>query len=349
MSQTPDAPDPKTPTPFLIMHEMLSGAFVTQAIHVVAQLGVVDLLRAGPQTAEALAQATGASARPLYRVLRFLASKGLFTEDAAGHFAATPLGRTLESGALGSLREMVMCVGFDDYWSAIGKLPTTARTGASGFTELQGRDFYSYLLENPDKARVFQRGMAGVSGPSAAAVADAFDFSSVRRLVDVGAGNGTYLKAILTAHPTVLGTLFDRPPIVEGARRLLADEPAVRDRIELVAGDFFAAVPEGADAYILTNILHNWSAEQSIAILANVRRAIAPGGRLFIGEPIIGPSSAPSTSELLDVIMLVVFGDHGGERTEAEHARLLEAAGFRLVRLWPTRSTITLIEAAPSP
>jgi SAM-dependent methyltransferase len=330
------------------MLDMMSGMFVTQALHTMARLGIADLLRDGPRTAADLARAAGASERALYRVLRFLASKRVLTEDGGGRFATTALGKTFETGALGSLREMVLTTTYDDYWNAAGKLPAAVQSGSSGFREIWGEEFYAHLAANPEKAKVFQRGMAGVSGPQAVAVADAYDFTGLRRIVDVGGGSGTFLRRILAGQPAARGTLFDRPHMVETARRALDADAAVRDRVDYVGGDFFAEVPAGADTYFLANVLHNWSDADAIRILSNIRRAVAPEGRLLVVEPVIGPEADPAASEQLDVIMLAVFGEGCGERTLAEHEALLTAAGFRLGRVVQTACHVAVLEARPA-
>jgi hypothetical protein len=332
-------------SPYLTMLRLMGGMFITQAIYVAADLGIADLLADGPKSSAELAQATGADERALYRVLRSLVSMEVFTEAEEGRFALTPLGETLRTGAHGSLRELVRMTCYDDYWSAIGGFSRAVKTGGAAFEQVMGKDIYAYLAEHPDKARIFQAGMAGYGGPASQAVAAAYDFSRVSHLVDVGGGNGTYLRTILAANPGLRGTLFDHPQVIEGARRLIAEDAAMKDRIDLVAGDFFAEVPAGGDAYILENIFHNWSDERSLVLLGNIHRAMAEGAKLLIVEPVISPRSQPFFAEHLDVIMLAVFGKHCGERTEAELVRLLGAAGFQYNRLWPTSSVVSLVEA----
>jgi SAM-dependent methyltransferase len=324
------------------LRRLIAGWWVSKAIYVAAKLGIADLLAEGPRPVDDLARATQTHEQSLYRVLRALASLGVFAETEEG-FELTPMAEYLRSDSPRSVRGLAMLHGDPWHWRAWEDALYSVRTGSPAFDEAHGRDFFGYLREHADAAAVFDEAMSGISRSQHAAVLDAYDFSGIEHLVDVGGGHGTLLASILGAYPDLSGTLFDLPDVVEGARRTL-ERAGVADRCEVCGGDFFESVPSG-DAYLLAHVVHDWHDAQAARILENCRRSIAPNGRLLLAEIVIPAGNDFSHGKLLDLEMLVCFT--GRERTEAEYARLFEATGFRLSRIVPTAAEDSAIETVP--
>jgi O-methyltransferase domain/Dimerisation domain len=326
--------------------QMAMGGVVLQLLYVVTKLGVADLLKDGPESCDELAQSTGVHAPSLYRVLRALASLGVFTEVDAGRFGLTPLAAWLQTGIPGSFRAMPILMGEGFNHRTFGDLLFSVKTGEPAFDRIYGMGFFEYLAQNPEAAGIFNEAMtaagATVENP---AVAAAYDFSGIGTVVDIAGGQGGLLAAILTANPGVKGILFDQPAVTESARSQL-QAAGVADRCELVGGDFFEAALPGGDVHILKRIIHDWDDDRSIAILKSCRRAMAERGQLLVVEHVIPPGDEPSPGKLLDVIMLAEF--RGRERTQAEYRALFRAAGFELTRIIPTPSPMSVIEGAPA-
>jgi hypothetical protein len=320
--------------------QMMSGYWVAQALYVAATLGVADRLRDGPETAEALASATGAHAGSLFRLLRALSSLGVLAQDGQGRFALTPLGAALQSGP-GTARAMVLHLGERPSWNAWGELLHCVRTGQTAFPRANGQEVFAYYGAHPESAEPFNQAMTEYSEAVSAAVVRAYGFSGISTLVDVGGGHGSLLAAILEANPRLKGIVFDLPEVVAGARVRIEAE-GLGGRCELAGGDFFASVPSGADAYILKAIIHDWDDERALAILRNVHGAMAAEGKLLLAELVVPPGGEGALSKLSDLHMMVMTG--GRERTEAEYGALLGAAGFRLTRIIPTESLVSVIE-----
>ena len=332
------------PTPHDQMARMITGYWVSQMVYVAAKLRIPDRLADGPKTAEELAQATGTYARSLYRLLRALASLGVFTEGDDHRFSPTPLADALRSDVPGSQWAMAIMMGEEQYrcW---GDLLESIRTGQTAFERLYGQPIFDYFAGHPEQARIFDAAMTGIHGPETQAMLDAYDFTGVGVLADIGGGNGSTLVGILERHPEMRGILFDLPGVVERAGAGI-EAAGLQGRCEVVGGSFFEAVPGGADAYLLRHIIHDWDDERATAILRTVRRAMGEGARLLVVEGVIPPGDEPSFAKLLDLTMLVAPG--GLERTEEEYRRLYEAAGFRLRRIVPTAAGVDVIEGEPA-
>jgi predicted O-methyltransferase YrrM len=324
------------------MLQMISGFWVSQMVLVAAKLGLADLITDQPKTAAELAQASGTHAPSLYRVLRGLASVGVFAEDSQGRFVSTPVTETLRRDAPGSLRAFAMAELGQEHFKAWGNLLHSVRTGEIAFDNHFGQPVWEYYAQNPEDAEVFNDAMTGMTEMVNAAVVPAYDFSGFGKIVDIGGGHGALLAAILKANPAARGVLFDLPHVAEGAAARFAAE-GVSDRCEVVSGDFFKAVTPGADAYVMKFILHDWDDEKSVAIMKNIRRAMNDGGRVIVIENIVPEGNTPSFAKFIDINMLVMTG--GRERTEKEFADLFAAAGFRLTRVVPTESPFCIIEA----
>lgn len=326
--------------PPLAMLQLISGFWISRGIYIVAKLGLADLLREGPQTADELAAATGTHAPSLYRVLRALSSVGLFTEDEQG-FALTPVSATLRTDVPGSLRAFAMTELGEEHYPAWGELLHSVQTGGIAFDHVFGMPCWEFFAKNPDNARIFNDAMTGMTLAVNEAVLSGYDFSGIRKIVDVGGGHGSLISAILKANPQLTGVLFDAPPVIEGAR-VQIEAAGVASRCETVAGDFFEAVPEGADAYLMKWIIHDWDEERAARILRNCHRAMAEGGRLLLVEAVVPQGTEPHFSKFIDLNMMVMTG--GRERTEEEYRRLFETSGFRLTRCVPTDSPMSVIE-----
>jgi hypothetical protein len=326
------------------LFQIALGGLGTQTLSVAARLGLADLLADGPRSCDELARSTGTHAPSLLRVMRALASLGVFTEVEAGRFGLTPLSACLRSDAPGSFRIVPIYLG-DELYRTFGELLHGVETGERPFDRIYGATYFEYLAEHADAAQVFNEAMtalgAAVENP---AVAAAYDFAGVGTVVDVGGGHGALLASILPANPGVKGVLFDQPAVVESARARI-ESAGIGGRCTLVAGDFFEAVPAGGDVYALKRIIHDWDDERSVAILTSCRRAMAGGGKLLVVEDLLPPGDEPSLSKLVDVVMMTILP--GRERTVDEYRTLFRMAGFDLSRIVPTASSKSVIEGTP--
>lgn len=337
---TTDGAQGMLPPPIVLM-QMATGYVVSQALYVAAKLKIADLLKDGPRTSEELAQAVGANARFLYRTLRALASLGVFAETEDGRFTLTPAAELLRTDVQGSMHAMVIWMNEPFHWRVYEEMLDAVKTGKLAFEKVFGMEPFPYFVANPEVARIFDNAMTSFSLMTAPAVTAAYDFSSIKRLVDVAGGHGLLISTILKANPHMQGVLFDMPTVIEGAGRLI-EEAGVSDRCEKVAGDFFEAVPAGGDAYIMKHIIHDWDDERSLTILRNCHRAMTENGKLLLVEVVLPPGNEPSFGKIMDIEMMLLPG--GTERTEAEYRELFAAAGFRLTRIVPTQSPASVIE-----
>jgi O-methyltransferase domain len=332
------------PQPAQQLFQMIVGSWVARAIYVAAKLQIADRLADGPRAAEELAAAAGVAPRPLSRVLRALAGVGVFAREADGRFRLNPLADPLREGGSESLRALAVMIGEeqDRCWDDLFE---TVRTGETAFDRLYGRPLFAYLGEHPEQARIFDAAMTGVHGRETAAMLDAYDLSDVGTLADVGGGLGSNLTSILGRYPAMRGMLFDQPHVVERARPVL-EAAGVSGRCTVEGGDFFEAVPRGADAYLLGRILHDWDDARAGLILDNLRRAMSAGAKLLLVEHVLPDGDGASSGKLRDLHMMVMLG--GLERTEAEYRRLFAGHGFRLTRVVPTAGDISVVEGRPA-
>jgi hypothetical protein len=323
---------PAVPSPLLLL---INGYKVSQLVHVAAELGLADVLAKGPLRAEALAERVGADPTALRRVLRALASFGVFAEDAKGRWKLTPLAQSLRSDHPQSMRDFARMM-IDDYnWDAWGGLLQGVRDGKPAFDRVHGMPFFDYLQRHPEKERVFAASMASISGSQNPGIAASYPFGELTTLVDVGGAHGHLLAAILRRHKKLKGVLYDQPQVVAGAAaRGFIGAPGVRGRIEVIGGDFFESVPAGADGYLMKYILHDWNDERCARILGLCRDAMAPKGRVLAVESAITPRNRPDVGKLMDINMFVLL--RGKERTREEFAALFASAGLKLRRVVPT-------------
>lgn len=328
------------------LRHLIMGYRLSQALRVVAVLGIADLLKDGPRHFGDLARSTETNADSLYRLLRLLASVGVFTEQDEGRFALTSAAEHLRSDAPDSLRARAMFDGAQGNWGAWGNLLMSVKTGEPAMKHTFGKDLFGYLNDYPDEAQIFNQVMAAQTTAATRAILDAYDFSGIGTLVDVGGGVGALLAAVMNAYASMRGILYDQPHVAEGARSQLASA-GVADRCETVGGDFFQSVPVGGDAYILKHILHDWDDQDCRRIIENCRSAINEDGRLLVIEMLNPPGDEPHYGKFLDLQMLVVTKG-GRERSHEEYRELFRSAGFTLSRIVPTGSEVSVIEGRPA-
>ena len=339
------APAPGSLPAHVQVIQMATAIWRSRAVYAAARLGLADLLAAGPQTAAELAPLTGTHAPSLHRLLRTLASLGLFTEGEGQRFALTPLGATLQTGAPGAARATVLTLAGDWQWQAWGAFLYSLETGKTGMEKVWGMPLFDYLAQHPEEAAAFSDAMVGFHGAEPAAVVAAYDFTRFRTLVDVGGGTGNLLTTILQATPSLRGLLYDLPHVVP-ATRTRVEALGLAPRCEVRAGNFFVEVPPGGDVYVLSHIIHDWDEAQCLTILRHCHQAMGPDGCLLLVETVLPPGDALHPGKLLDLLMLTVPG--GVERTADEYTALLAAASFRLTRIVPTASAVSLVEAVPA-
>jgi hypothetical protein len=327
--------------PAVTMAQMIMGGLIVNALHTAAELRIADLVADHPRSPLELAEATGAQSPALARVLRALASCGVFAVAEDGCYTNTRLSDTLRSDIPGSLRPMAR--GVPVWGPAWMSLLHGVRTGEQPFWHAHGQEIFAYLAAHPEAAATFDTAMSSFSAMEADAVVEAYDFSGIDVLLDVGGSLGFLLEVVLRGNPGMRGILFDQPPVVEHARAALATSD-VGGRIQLEANNFFDGLPDSADACILKNILHDFQDEEAIAILRNCRRVLPPHGRVLVVQEALPPGNTPSPGKILDLVMFLIGGR---ERTPDEYRTLFDASGFRLERIVPTHSPLHVIEGTP--
>jgi hypothetical protein len=324
--------------PTVALRRLVNGYQVTQAIHVAAALGIADLLRDGPRDSDALARDTATHAPSLHRVLRALAAIGVLHEDDDGRFELTAIGECLRSDAPEPVGGWAAFVGRSYHFHAWAALLHGVRTGESPFRSVHGTDVWDYRASHPEEGAIFDAAMTDIMRRANVHLLAAYDFGRFATVVDVGGGRGAFLRAVLDANPAMRGILFDQPHVVAGA--------VVGERCEVVGGSFFEAVPDGADAYLLKAILHDWEDDDALAILARCRAAIPGHGALLVVERDLGAPNEDADAKLADLNMLV--GPGGRERTREEFAALFAAGGFELVDATPSAIGLTVFEGRPA-
>ena len=316
----------------------------SRALTVVAELGIADLLNDGGRSVEDLAAASGAAAEPLYRLLRALASLGVFHEEHERRFSLTPMGQFLRADHPLTVAPVARMFGAEYQWKAWGELLHTVRTGENAAVAALGVDVWDYRRAHAGDGETFDAAMRTLSAAEVPALLSTYDLGRHRVIADIGGGTGALLATVLEALPQVEGILFDQPHVVAGAAPVL-EALEVADRVDVVAGDFFESVPAGADLYLMRRILHDWLDDDAIEILRCIRRSVEADGRLLVIEGIVGPPNDDPTTKFLDLMMLVSAG--GKERTEAEWVALLARGGFRFDRATRATANSHVIEAIP--
>ncbi len=324
------------------LFRLMVGCRYTQTLYVVAKLGIADRLSGGPKDAATIAREVGARPDSLFRVLRALASVGVFTQDASDRFALGPLGQFLRSDGKRSLAPYAVFGGEENY-RAWGDLLHAVTTGETPFDHVFGMHHFEYLARNPEASATFNASMAASSQLSGYAF-DGYDFSGHRIVLDVGGGRGALLGSILSEHPRLRGILYDLPAAVAEAPSHLASM-GVADRCEIRTGSAFEAIPSGADLYVMSRLLHDFPDERAALLLRNCRAAIPHDGVLLIREGVLPSGPCPPRRAFLDLEMLVMNG--GRERTETEWRSLLTRTGFGLQRVIGGGRMQDLLEATP--
>jgi O-methyltransferase/methyltransferase family protein len=323
--------------------QVATGYMASSCLYAAITLDVADHLAAGPKTAAELAKASGANEDALYRILRLLASLGIFEETAPRTFALTPAADLLRRDAPGSLRGMAVFLPDPTHYRIYGNIMESLSTGKPCADTTLGMPVFEYLAKDQAYSQVFNDAMTALSAPVAGAAIEAYDFSGIGTLVDVAGGHGEVLMSILKANPTMRGILADLGHVVDGAKPRIASA-GLSGRMQAVACDFFKAVPEGGDAYIMKHIIHDWDDERASVILRNIGAAMgSKTGKVILLESVIAAGGAPDLGKFIDIEMLVFPG--GRERTAEEFRSLFDRAGFSLTKIVPTKSPLSVVEA----
>ncbi len=323
--------------------QVILGQWTAHAVSCLARLGIPDLVEAGPQTAAELAARVQAQPAALYRLLRATASVGILSEGPDGKFSQTPRSAVLRSDSHPSLRHLAIML--TDPWQMRGweRVDYCVRTGKQALDDVYGMPVFEYFQKNPEHFETFNQAMTSMSTMEGPAVAAAYDFTGIGSMVDVAGGHGLLLATILERNPHMKATLYDMPQVIEGARK--GPLQAMMNRCTLAAGDMFASVPAGADAYLMKHIIHDWPDDLCLKILRGCRQGVNPGGRLLVADSVVPKGNEPSVGKIMDIEMLIFPG--GLERTEEQFRDLFAAAGWRLSRVIPTESSLSIVEGLP--
>ena len=331
------------PRPYEVLFQMVIGKWISQALGAIVEIGVPDQLKKGARQCRDLAREAGVSEEGLYRLLRALASIGLFSESADRRFRLTGKGQLLRSDHPESLAGYARFVAHDSTWRPWGQLGYSVKTGMPAFDHVFNAPIFEHLSRNPEVAAVFDDAMTSISSMEARAISDAYDFKRIETLMDVAGGHGLLLATILRRHKMMRGVLFDLPHVAAGASATFT-RARITGRVRIESGDFFKELPSGADAIIMKHILHDWDDDSATQILQACHRALGTRGKVLIVDAVVPPNNAPHYGKLLDLEMLVLT-PRGRERTKAEFAKLLRGAGFRLSRVIATQSPLSIVEA----
>jgi hypothetical protein len=322
---------------------MATAYWASQTIYVAAKLGIADVLGDGSKSSDEIASATGANGNSLARLTRALVALGLLALDDDGRFRLTGIGASLQSGMPGSMRSIILTLG-EEHYHAWGKLIDSVKCDTPAFNNVFRRPLFEYLAENSAAAKTFNEAMTDLTSQMALATILAYDFSGSRVVADIGGGHGVLLDSILRTTSSTKGILFDSEQVIAAAGPHIWNK-GVGDRRQSIGGDFFESVPEGADIYILKNVLHDWSDDRAVRILKNCRRAMDTQAKLLVIEVVLPLSGDAAFGSLLDLNMLVMSG--GWERTKDEYCSLLKESGFCLTQVIPTLAPVSLLEAMP--
>jgi hypothetical protein len=338
------SPQHQTPPAHVGVLQLLIGRPIAQVVSCVANLGIPDLVEAGPKSAEELAQQIGADPGALYRLLRASASVGVLLEGPDGKFSQTPMSAVLRTLATPSLRAWAMMNGAEWHLRGWENLEYCVRTGKQALEQVYGAPAFDYFHTHPEAAKSFNAGMTSISTIDSPPVAEAYSFEGINSIVDVAGGHGLLLSMILARNPHLKGTLYEAPSVIEGAKE--GPLKPYLDRCTLASGDMFSEVPAGADAYIMKHIIHDWPDELCLKILKACRKGVNPGGKLLVADAVIQPGNEFEFGKFLDLEMLIFPG--GWERTEQQFRDLFAAAGWRLSRVIPTPGPVWIVEGVPA-
>lgn len=323
--------------------QLVTGYMPAVCLHAAAKLKIADLLAGGPKPVSQLArEAQGVHEGALYRILRGLASVGVFSEIAPRTFANTPASDLLRAGVPGSVRDIALWLGNPLHMRVFAETLYSVETGRTALKRVTGFESFDYFKQNPADDEVFNAAMTAFSAQFAPPALEAYDFSGLGTLADIGGGHGFLLGSILQEHPDLRGIVFDQPHVVADAKPRI-ESLGLASRCEIAPGDFFQAVPP-ADSYLMKSIIHDWDDDRAVAILKNCAAAMRrSNGKVILLELVVYPGNDPDMGKWIDLEMLLMAG--GRERTEAEYAELFSTAGLRLTRVIRTKSPMCVIEA----
>lgn len=319
--------------------QLTTGCWTSRCLHVVAELGIADLLDDQPRSTEELARASSTTPNALYRILRLLASVGIF-EWHHGAWRHTATSRFLRSDHPSSLRDYIRMMGLPAFWDALGDLEHSVRAGEPAFAKHHPEGVFVYLAKHPEQSRIFDAAMTSKSHRDIAAILPAYDFSQFAVIADIAGGRGHLLRAILKAAPKTQGILFDQPHVVSGVT------PEKDEQLTKIGGSFFVDPMPKADAYLLMNIIHDWPDTECSTILSAIRRAMPAHARVLILETVVPETPGPHLSKELDIVMMAIPG--GMERTRDEYAALAAKSNLQLHRMVPTMSPYSILELVPA-
>lgn len=335
---------PQKPPAHVGVMQLLSASYIAGAVSCLAQMGIPDLVEAGPKSAKELASQIGADPEALHRLMRATASVGVLSEGPDGKFSETPMSAVLRSNGKPSLRAVAMMGGREWHGRGWSRLEYCVRTGKQALEQIYGAPIFEYFKQHPDEGQIFNDAMTSISAGDSPAVVDAYSFEGIHSIVDVGGGHGLLLATIMARNPQMKGTLYDEPHVIEGAKN--GPLKPVMERCTLALGDMFSSVPAGADAYIMKHIIHDWPDELCVKILKSCRKGVNPGGKLLVVDDVIQPGNDFYAGKLLDLQMLIFPG--GKERTEKQFRELFAAGGWKLSRVVPTVTPICIVEGIPA-
>jgi hypothetical protein len=327
--------------PKAVISQMILGFMTTKAIHVAARYDIADLIAAnGPMNSASIAAKCGAHEESLHRLLRALASVGIFSEDSEGNFSLTPMAECLTEDSADSVKAMALLTA-SLFYKAYEEFPYSVQTGEAGFKKAIGMSIFEYLMHHSSEGKIFDRMMTDFHGTETMPMIEAYDFSVFKTVIDVGGGIGEVIAAILTRFPQAEGILFDTPEVISRSRDQIAAR-GLSDRCQLEEGNFFESVPPGGDAYLLRHIIHDWNDEDAATILSNCRNAMGPAGKVLVVEAVIQEGNDPSPFKWLDLSMLMIGGK---ERSRQQFEQLLSKAGLQLNRIIPFLHDLCVVEA----
>lgn len=342
-SKSEPAAKSNQPQPVQQILQLATGYMAPACLYVAAKLRIADRLADGPKpVAELAGRARGTHEESLYRVLRALASVGVFTETAPRTFANTPASELLRERVPGSMRDTVLFMADPTHFRVFAELEHSVKTGQTALKHVTGLDTFEFLKQNPADDAAFNAAMSCLSAQHAHAVLEAYDFSGLGTIADIGGGHGALMTAILRKHYGLRGIVFDAPHVAAGAAPHI-ESVGLGERCQALGGDFFEKVPE-ADSYILKSVIHDWDDERATAVLKNCATSMRDkAGKVLLLEMVLSPGNDPHLGKWIDLEMLVMAGGH--ERSEAQFAELLSKAGLRLTRVVPTKSPVCVIES----
>jgi SAM-dependent methyltransferase len=323
---------------FVELRNLFYESVIFQCVYAAANAGIADVLSSDPKSSDDIAEATGNNPDAIYRLMRALAGIGIFRETSERMFKLTPKAELLQESHPASLRPIALLTGGHFYRGPWGNIMYSIETGGSSFEYTFKRDIFSYTKEHEDAMNLFQRALTAFTIINCPVIADSYPFFDFRKVIDIGGGRGSLLAHILKQHPSVNGILFDLPEVVKEPNEI---DREISERCEIVGGDFFKAVPEGGDLYIMQQVIHNWDDELAIKILTNCRRAMAENGKLLVIDAVLEPENKHDLNKFQDITMLLI-NKGARERSEQDFRKLFKNAGLELTRIISTDSILSV-------